>query len=130
MSSPSQSLWLSMEPRLAYTQLHLTQPGVGTLMKARLSSAPVHGGVSTLLEALSAWQGLPLVAVLDADAEEVSRCPERWARLMGEAEQSPRVTVEWSSPSQAPLFRDRFFDKMGDFAASRRMLTHAATGLR
>src|SRR4051812_4053327 len=79
-------LWLSMEPRIEFTQMHLCLAGVGTLMKARLSTTPAHGGVSKFLEALSEWQGMPLCAVLDADAEEVSRYPERWARLLGEAE--------------------------------------------
>lgn len=66
------TLWLSIEPRLAYCQMHLSLSGLGTLMKARLAAEPVHGGVAMLMEALSAWHGRPLCAVLDADAEESS----------------------------------------------------------
>lgn len=123
-------LWLSIEPRIPYCQIHLSLSGTGTLMKARLGPDPLHGGVAPLLEALSAWHGLPLCAVLDADAEEVARAPERWSRLLGEAQQSPRITVEWSSALQGQLFRSRFFDAMGDFRSSRRLMTHAATGLK
>lgn len=123
-------LWLSLEPRIPYCQLHLSLPGVGTLMKARLSSEPRHGGVAPLLEALSSWQGLPLCAALDADADEVARAPERWARLLGEAQQSPRIHVEWSSALRGRLSRDRFFDDLGDFRSSRKLITHADTGLK
>lgn len=81
-----------------------------------------------LLEALSAWQGAPLCAVLDADAEEVRRHPERWARLLGDASHSPRLSVEWSSPAQARPSRDRFFT--GDFSSAKRLVKYAATGQR
>ena len=81
------------------------------------------------LEALAGWHGRPLSAVLDADAEEVLRSPERWARMMGEAAQNPSITVEWCAPAQGKLWRDRFFE-VGDFGSARRLLVHAATGQR
>jgi hypothetical protein len=129
MSPPP--LWLSLEPRPEHTQLLLSHSGPGTLLKARLAPMPVHaGGMAMLLEALSSWQGVPLCAVVDADAEEVRRCPERWAQMLGEASQSPRVTVEWAFPKQGTLFRERFFDGLGDFSTSRRLMVKAATGQR
>lgn len=126
----SSSLWLSIEPKPAFIQLHLTQPGIGTLLKGRLGPTPMMGGLSMLLEALSSWHQLPLSAVLDADAEEVARNPERWSRLLGEAGESPRITVVWSVPPPGRLSRGRFFEGMGDFRSSRRLLTQAAVGLR
>ena len=66
---------------------------------------------------------------LDADAEQVRRYPERWARMMGEAAQSPSITIEWSAPVQGRLGKERFF-AMGDFSSARRLLTHTATGQR
>lgn len=127
MSPPP--LWMSIEPLFGYTQMLLSQPGRGTLLQARLAKAPVQpGGVSMLLEALSAWEGKPLYAVLDADAEDVQAHPERWARLLGEAGQSPRITIEWSSPPQGRLSQGRFFK--GDFSSSKRLIKYAATGQR
>ena len=128
MSLPT--LWLSLEPRHGFTQILLSQAGVGTLLKARLAPEPMHPGALTkFLEALSDWQGRPLCAVLDADAEEVLRAPERWARMMGDASESTSITVEWSSPQQGKLWRDRFFE-VGDFSSSRRLLSLGATGQR
>jgi len=128
MSSPL--LWLSLEPRSQYTQLLLSQAGMGTLLKARLSPEPMQPGALTmLLEALSAWQGLPLFAVLDADAEEVHRAPERWARMAGDAAARPSITIEWCSPPRGQLWRERFFE-VGDFSSAKRLLVHGATGQR
>lgn len=128
MSSPP--LWLALQPGQSHTQMLLSQSGTGTLLKARLSPEPMHpGALAKLLEALADWQGQSLFAVLDADAEEVRRCPERWARMTDEAVKSPAITVEWSAPVQGPLWRERFFE-MGDFASTRRLLTRSATGLR
>jgi hypothetical protein len=129
MSSPP--LWLSMEPMSAYTQLLLSQTGAGTMLKARLAPAPARpGGVAMLLEALSAWQGAPLCAVLDVDAEEVRRARERWARMLGEASQSPHIRVEWTALGDGEPSRGRFFEGMGDFSSARRLLVRGATGQR
>jgi hypothetical protein len=125
MSPPP--LWMSIEPEFGYTQLLLSHPGVGTLLQARLSPQPAQpGGVSMLLEALSAWEGKPLYAVLDADAEDVQAHPERWSRFMGEAGQSPRITIEWNCPPGARLSRSKFFK--GDFTSAKRLIKYAATG--
>lgn len=126
--SPS-PLWLSLEPRLGFTQLVLCGPGVGTQLRARLSPTPaLPGALGQLLEGLVAWEGRPLVAVLDADAEDVQRRPETWARLTAEVGQRPDITVEWCSPPAARLGRDRFFDAGGDGASARLLLTNAALG--
>jgi len=128
MSPPP--LWLTLQPQEDYTQILLSQSGTGTLLKARLAPEPMHpGALSKLLESLADWHGRPLFAVLDADAEQVRRSPERWARMMGEAAQSPSITVEWSAPVQGKLWKERFFT-LGDFSSARRLLTHAATGQR
>ena len=80
------------------------------------------------LEAIVAWHGLPLCAVLDADAEDVSRHPERWALALGDLA-SPQIEVEWVSPSSVPL-ADRELDGVDDFRRARRLITLAATGLK
>jgi hypothetical protein len=122
------SLWMTVEPKLGCTQLMLTSPGPGTLLKARLSPTPRRpGGLSMLLEALAAWEGSSLTAVVDADAEDVQRHPDAWARLVGETRGLAHVTVEWSSPASWP--RQRFFEGMGDFSSARRLLSRNILGV-
>ena len=81
-----------------------------------------------LLEALSLWYGLPLHAVLDADAEDVRHHPDRWSLLLGDAPERS-VRVEWVA---VPPCRkhDRFLEGMGDFASGRKLTSFAATGQR
>ena len=126
--SPS-PLWLSIEPRLGFTQLVLCGSGVGTQLRARLAPTPSQAGaLGLLLEGLVAWEGRPLFAVLDADAEDVRRRPETWARLTAEVGQRPDIAVEWCSPPAARLARSAFFDELGDFSSARKLLTNAALG--
>jgi hypothetical protein len=42
MSPPP--LWLTLQPQVNYTQILLSQPGSGTLLKARLAPEPMHPG--------------------------------------------------------------------------------------
>ena len=81
-----------------------------------------------LLEALSLWYGLPLHAVLDADAEDVRRHPERWSLLLGDAPERA-VRVEWVAVHRCRK-HDRFLESMGDFASGRQLVSFAATGHR
>lgn len=123
------SLWLSIEPRRDSTRLMLSASLGGPALKARLPATPEHPrAVAMFLEALVAWHGLPLTAVLDADAEDVSRHPERWALALGDLA-SPQIAVEWVSPASAPL-ADPSLDGVDDFRRARRLISLAATGLK
>ena len=123
-------LWLTLHPRATHTQILLSQAGTGTLLKARLGPEPMHpGALSKFLESLADWHGRELFAVLDADAEEVQRAPERWSRMLGEAAARPSIKVEWSAVPEGRLARQRFFE-FGDFSSAQRLLVHAATGQR
>jgi hypothetical protein len=123
------SLWLSIEPLRDSTRLMLSESTGGPTLKARLPATPADArAVALLLEALVAWYGLPLCAVLDADAEDVQRHPERWALALGDLA-SPQISVEWVSPAAAPL-ADRELDGIADFKRARRLITLAATGLK
>jgi hypothetical protein len=127
MSSPL--LWMSIEPTGTETRLMLSVAGTSTSIKARLPAVPAHPrALMTMLEALSLWYGQPLHAVLDADASDVRRHPERWAELLADAPELC-VHVEWAA---VPVVRqhDRFLETLGDFSTARRLLTHAATGQR
>jgi hypothetical protein len=65
--------------------------------------------------------------VLDADASDVRRDPERWAMLVGDLP-GVDICIEWVGRSHSK--RDRFLESMGDFAAARRLVTFGATGQR
>ncbi len=83
-----------------------------------------------LLEALAAWQGQPLCAVLDADAQDVCDHPDRWSCLLGDLA-SPHISVEWVGHClDLERRRDRFLGPMGDFSRAGRLINFAATGVR
>lgn len=84
-------LWMSIEPRSDETRLMLTEPSERCLLRARLSSRPVHRrSLITFMEACSLWYGRPLHAVVDADAEDVRHDPEKWAALLAGPRSKPR----------------------------------------
>jgi hypothetical protein len=123
-------LWMSIEPRRVETRLMLTRAPEGTALRARLPVLPAQPcGLTLLLRGLAAWYGQPLCAALAADAEDVARHPEHWARLVGELDDE-QVRVEWVASARAGAERDRFLGAVGDFRSARRLLALAATGQR
>lgn len=127
MSSP---IWMSIEPHGPQTRLMLSLPGQRPVLRARLSSSPCHPrALITLLEALSLWHGCPLHAVIDADAADVRRDPEKWALLLGEAPELA-VRVEWLSVPVSRRGRDRFLGELGDYRSAESLVAFAATGVR
>jgi hypothetical protein len=123
------SLWLSIEPSSSALSLLLSAPRVGTSLKARLPPRPAHPRALALtLEALASWYGLPLTAVLDADAEDVRRSPLEWAHLLGDLA-SPQIAVEWVGRAR-PALRDSFFAGLGNSRAARQRVSQTATGQR
>ncbi len=120
-------MWVSVEPSAEEIRLSLSVPGKGVKMRARLPAVPVEPrALAMLLEALVAWHGQPLCAVVDADASDVSSQPERWARLFGELS-GAHIQVKWSSrPAHPP--RDRFLGAVGGFRHADRVLAYARGG--
>jgi hypothetical protein len=107
----------------------LTAPSRGTVLKARLPATPSHSrAVISLLESICLWSGAPLRAVVDADASDVRRHPERWAMLLGDAP-SVAVDVEWVGVPPVQR-RDKFLGPMGEFSRARRLIRFATTGHR
>jgi len=123
-------LWMSIDPDHEETRLMLTEARVGAALRARLPPVPRQPrALAQLLEALSAWYGMPLTAVIDAGAEGALHHPERWAQLLGEID-GEQVRVEWVVVPARAERRDRFLGELGDFSAAKRLLTFAATGQR
>lgn len=123
----SQALWMTIEPRPDEVLLCLHEPGRGPILRARLPLCPQQArALATLLDSLVAWYGRSLIAVLDADAQDVRQHGERWARLLGELDEA-HIEVRWSHrPAAKP--RDRFMGKLGDFRPASRMVGLAAGG--
>lgn len=123
-------LWMSIDPGHDETRLMLTEARVGAALRARLPPVPRQPrALAQLLEALSAWYGMPLTAVIDAGAEGALHHPQRWAQLLGEID-GEQVRVEWVIVPARAERRDRFLGELGDFSAAKRLLTFAATGQR
>lgn len=128
MPSP---LWMSIEPRTTEVRLLLSEPSLGTVLKAKLRPPEHTRALPLLLEALSAWYRLPLHAVLDAEGEDVRRHPDRWALLVGDLP-ALDVTLEWAThpKSSERRCRSRFLDELGPFDSGRRLINFSATGQR
>lgn len=123
-------LWVTIEPGYDETRLLLTCSLTGAVIRARLPPVPAQPrALAALLEALSAWFGQSLTAVVDASVQDGGIHPNQWARLLDEID-GEQVRVEWVV-APAPAERDRFLEETrGDFSAARRLLTFAATGLK
>lgn len=125
MKSP---LWITIEPGKRETRLLLSSPQTGPVLRARLPLVPAQSqALRLVLEGLCAWFGQPLHAVLDADAEDVRRHPERWAALLGDLD-AAHIAVEWTALPR-PRVRDRFLAEVPGFDHARRLLHRAATGM-
>jgi hypothetical protein len=121
-------LWMSIEPRETETRLELSEGGRGLVLRARLPQLPRQDrALAALLEALSAWYGRSLTAVLDADAQDVAQHPERWARLLGDLD-GERIRVQWVSVPRLAFRRDRFLGRLGGGRRHRELVGFAATG--
>ena len=120
-------LWMTIEPDEDETRLMLTEGRVGAALRARLPPVPHQPrALAQLLEALSAWYGMRLSAVIDAGAQGALHHPERWAQLLGEID-GEQVRIEWVVvPTQRE--RDRLLGELGDFSRAKRLVTFAATG--
>jgi hypothetical protein len=120
---------MSIEPKFHETRVMLTMGGVGTLLRARFPLIPKQPeGMGLFLKGIAAWHGQPFCAVLDADAVDVQKHPERWSRMLGDLDESV-IRVEWRGYSQS--FRhDSLINTVGDFRCGKRMITYTATGLR
>lgn len=123
-------LWMSIDLDHDETRLMLTEARVGAALRARLPPIPKQPrALAQLLEAVSAWYGMPLTAVVDAGAEGALHHPNRWAQLLGEID-GEQVRVEWVVVPARAEHRDRFLGELGDFSAAKRLITFAATGQR
>jgi hypothetical protein len=123
-------LWVTIEPGYDETRLLLTCGQTGAVMRARLPPVPVQPrALAALLEALSAWFGRPLTAVVDVAVRDSGIHPNQWARLLDEID-GEQARVEWVV-APGPAERDRFLEETGgEFSAARRLLTFGATGLK
>jgi hypothetical protein len=120
------SLWLSIEPTPSETRLLLSRSNFGVVLQAKLPPIPAQPkALAQLLEALVAWHGEPLCAVLDADAQDVRENPEKWADFFGPIE-SPHISLSWGMPISKK--RGRFFKELGHFSRAKRLINAAATG--
>lgn len=126
-----QPIWVVMEPCPTEVRVLLTEPGLGPSLKARLPPpAAASRGPLLLLQALSAWYGRPLHAVLDADAEDVQRHPERWIHLAGDLPFA-ELSVQWARrvPAAQRKRRGRMLEDLGTMRSACSLLGLTVTGL-
>lgn len=121
-------LWLAVEPMDVRTRLLLSESTTGVVLKAWLPLRPAQPeALVALLEGLAGWFGLPLRAVLDADAWDVEHHPEVWSRLLADVE-GPHLSVDWVATSLCKRRRDGFLSEMRGFDRARRLIKLGALG--
>jgi hypothetical protein len=70
-----------------------------------------------------------LHAVIDADAQDIRRDPQKWATLLGDAPELA-VRLEWVSVPTTCRSRDRFLGMLDEHRSAESLVAFAATGVR
>jgi hypothetical protein len=118
----TRSIWMGIHPRPSGTRI-LAQAGAGeTLLKARLQTTPSHPrALTTLLEAVALWQGLPVRAALVV-GDSVSTTAEPLVRdLFPDFGPNPLYQLDFVPRLQRPRVRDGL-SGMGAFGDLRQLL--------
>lgn len=117
------SIWMGIAPSTATTRV-LAMHGPGnTILKARLAREPSHPrAVSTLLEAIALWQGMPVRAALAADESSTSCGTSLFQGAFPDVGSSLLYTVDWVPGIGARRRRRADIGGMGEFRDLERVL--------
>lgn len=117
------SIWVGVHPRPEGTRILATAGSEATLLKARLAGAPKHPrALSTLLEALALWQGVPVRAALAVGAGEEPSCDTSlFHESFTDFGPTPLYSVEYVAGLRRRRHRDGL-DGLGDFRDLRQLL--------
>jgi len=116
------SIWMGISPGAQSTRVLAMAGASDTILKARLSRSPSHPrAMTTLLEAIALWQGLPVRAALCADAApngyETSLYRDAFPDTGG-----PLYRIDWVPAPGARRRRARDIGGMGAFADLRQLV--------
>ena len=113
-------LWAAIDTRRALARILVTDAGRQPILKARMTGPPHHRkALTTLLEALSLWEGRPVRAVLVV-GERDGCDPSRYHDFFTEADRTPMYSIEYVPPP-GPGVRDRI-EGMGRFRDLKQLL--------
>jgi hypothetical protein len=90
------SLWVAIESRCNETRILAMSGPKETVLKARLSATTQHRlALPSLLEALAMWQGMPVRAVVVADAPDGSALARlKLDHMLADVGENPLFTLE------------------------------------
>jgi hypothetical protein len=116
------NIWIGISPGPSATRVLAMSGASETILKARLSPAPVHPrAMATLLEAVALWQGTKVHAALcvgEKDgAYDSSLYREAFADMGG-----PLYSLDWVPVPGRGRRRHRDIQGVGDFADLRQLL--------
>jgi hypothetical protein len=116
------SLWAVIDSRSNETRILAMSGPKETVLKARLSATAQHRlAVPSLLEALALWQGMPVRAVVVADAPDGSALARlKLDHLLAEVDGGPLFKLELV-PGHKRRHRD-VLDAMGAFHDLRQLV--------
>jgi hypothetical protein len=117
-----ESIWMGISPGAQGTRVLAMAGASETIMKARLSRSPSHPrAMTTLLEALALWQGLPVRAALCADAAPTGSETSLYRDAFSDGG-GPLYRIDWVPAPGARKRATRDIGGMGGFADLRQLL--------
>ena len=118
-----ESIWMGIAPSATSTRVLAMAGAHDTILKARLSRSPSHPrAMSTLLEAIALWQGLPIRAALCADEQRDGSDSSLFRETFGDAG-GLLYTLTWTpGPGRGRRARRRDIAGMGEFGDLRDIL--------
>lgn len=122
-----ESIWLGLWPDARTVRVLAMRGATETVFKGRLPLRPSSPrAVTTLLEAIALWEGLPVRAVLVADESSMHSCATTLFRDTFEVfgERTALYELSWATPAVGRRRRD-VMGGMGGFADLERLLVHA-----
>jgi hypothetical protein len=117
-----EAIWMAIAPGRLFTRVIAMRGASDTILKARLRRDPSHPrALTTLLEAIALWQGMPVRAAVAVDDEATSfgtcLCHNAFLGI----ETTPLYTVDWV-PSPGRGRRRMGIGAMGEFRDLERLL--------
>ena len=118
-----ESIWMAIAPNAASTRVLAMAGAHDTFLKARLLRSPAHPrALSSLLEAISLWQGRSIRAALCADAKHGGSDSSLFQETFADGG-TPLYTLDWiPAPARARRGARRDITGMGAFGDLRQLL--------
>jgi hypothetical protein len=117
------TIWMGIAPGPQETRVIAMHGANETILKARLGKEPAHPrSLSSLLEAIALWQGLPVRAALAVSSPSSGYGTSFYHELALDFGRSPLYSLDFVRAEDRNRRRRRDLAGMGEFGDLRRLL--------